>query len=198
MNLINDWLQICKGKEEFDSSHFYTLFHNNYSLKELKIIFKPFKRKEEMIERLIKYKNPQTLTNNSEILELVKIDIIEKKKFCLYMKDYELLNLMTDIDYEFVSFEKFKTLTFEDLPQIWLMELIGDTLRYNIENTPINNGIIEAFYGLTTNNNLVWYLSEPLLHSRFNPNPYFEIWRKSGDYILANNKVFILNKNINF
>ena len=195
MNLLEDWLKLCNGEENYNSSHFYTLFHKDFSFSEIEKIFSCFEEKDELVSRYWNYKQPKEHLSNSEILELIKVDLENKKEFCELLKGSELIEAMRDINYSFVTIEEFKNIKNADLPQVWLMELIGDNQRYSYNDSLKNNAIIEAFYGLTSNNNLVWYLAAPIFNSKFNPNPYFEIWRKSGDYVLGNNEVYILNEN---
>lgn len=194
MNLIEDWLKLCNGKENYNPSYFYTLFHNDFSLNELNKIFNCFEEKEDLLKKYLDYKQPKNHINDSQLLELIQLDLRKKKDFCVIKGDSELVDSMTDLNYSFVKNEEFRKLRNADLPQVWLMELIGDNQRYSYSGSIKKDSLLEAFYGLTSNNNLVWYLAESILKSEFDPKPYFEIWKNSGDYILGNNNVYILNK----
>lgn len=193
MDLIEDWLKLCNGEGQFNSSHFYTLFHYDYSSNELEKIFSCFEQKDELLFRYMNYKRPKNIISNEQLLELVKLDLNSKKEFCFDKGDSELVFLMESLNFQFVNSKEFEGLKNADLPHIWLMELIGDSQRYSYKDSIKNDAIIEAFYGLTSNNNLVWYLSDPLYNSKFNPNLYFNVWQNSGEYILGNKVLYILN-----
>lgn len=197
MSLIEDWLKFCSGEKNYNASHFYTLFHNDFSQNELNKIFHCFEEKDDLVRRYLNYKAPKNQINDSQLLELIQLDLRKKKDFCAIKGDKELVDCMTDLNYSFVKNEEFKKLKNADLPQVWLMELIGDNQRYSYNNSIKKDALLEAFYGLTSNNNLVWYLAEPIFKSEFDPKPYFEIWKNSGDYILGDKSVYVLNTSDN-
>ena len=196
-DLIEDFIKLCNGEENYDKWRFYPLFHfddPSYELEGLVKIFSYTVNQKELLRRYLNYKAPKKRISKSQLLELIQLDLENKREFCLKKGESELVDLMTDVNYSFVNKEEFRKLLEDtDLPQVTLMELIGD--HQNGNGGPIGSiALKEAFYGLTGYNNLVWYLAKPLYASEFNPDPYFEVWKNSGDYILGNNEVYVLHK----
>lgn len=199
--LIEDLIKLCNGEEHHDSCHFYTLFHfddPSYEMEGIVKIFSYWVDQKELLRRYLNYKAPQKRISKSQLLELIQLDLKNKREFCLEKGESKLVDLMTDVNYSFVNKEEFRKLIEDiNLPQVSLMTLIGDHQIDARDRSIETRSLMEAFYGLTGDNNLVWYLAKPLYDTKFtpifNPDPYFEVWRNSGDYILGDNEVYVLD-----
>lgn len=51
------------------------------------------------------------------------------------------------------------------------------------------HALFEAFYGLTNNFQLVWYLGSPLIHTDVNFDNYFDILKVGGEYAVTENGI---------
>lgn len=204
--MLSDWMSFCEKKKNFDKSHFYTLFHYRWQPSELKIIFKYFADYKVLEEKIMRYLNSDRYNaiqkgNNfktipideNKLVTLIKSDLSEKKKVCQKFKDFELVDIIEHAKIEFVSVEDFTSLLETDIPDGWIIELLND---YFIENRISNEdsiyALFEAYYGLTANYQLVWFLGSPLINVEYNFNSYIELWENGLDYLVGHNHVFVI------
>jgi hypothetical protein len=194
MDLIQDWKDFCLGKVDFDISHFYTLLHEEDGPVPVEVVFAPFEDSRELEKRYFQYKSPKKKVSDEALINLVKLDIEEKKKICSFLNKNSLGPFFNASTFTFVSKSDFNALLHKDIPHHSICEAIGDHLVFSQKKSKKNDAILEAFYGLTVNNNLVWFLGKPLYNSAFNPDPYFNVWSNSGDYLIGLNEIFVLKK----
>jgi hypothetical protein len=215
-NLLDDWQDFCEGRKDFDMSHFYTLFHADPTIlsnEQLKIIFSYFPKSDELLYRMENIFNErfssdtdQNPENNiglsdAQLKELVLNDIKEKRIICETKKDAELCEIIAGVEPVIVTdIQKIKALQQCDGPDAWMKELVDDHLRSaRITNDKKVISLFEAFYGLTTNYQLVWYAGLPLINDNYDPSYYFELWKFDCDYVLTKDELLIAcakNKNV--
>lgn len=192
-SLLDDWILFKKKPHLFSESHFYTLFHENQELHSLNIIFDGFLEKEQLIERTQSFIEGKTKSSRVKIEDLIKKDLIEKKNICIKKNDLELLNYLNTNQFTKINKTEFEKIWNTDCPHHWITELIGDYLRPLCEQNRISKAIIESFYGLTMDYNIVWYIAESLFDSDYNPEVYFNIWKNDRDYIIGEKEIFVLS-----
>jgi hypothetical protein len=80
-----------------------------------------------------------------------------------------------NLEYKFVNKEEFLKFSKGLREPSILKQIIGDHLIYATKDRMQNGWLLEAYYGLTTESRLLWYLGKPLYESTFNPDLYFDI-----------------------
>jgi hypothetical protein len=210
---LKEWCDYCEGVREFDKSHFYTLFHNNFSLTELMAIFQYFPRATDLLSLMLKLRATNVDTwkggkrffpqcdeavSTNELVRLAERDILEHRNVCVSAGDGELVNIIDNATVRFVEDEKIVNETRRgDIPYNWLFELVGDRLgRALISKERKIYALEEAFYGMCGDYYLCWYLSQPLRNFEINLNIYFDLWRKGGDYILTKDEILVTRRKL--
>lgn len=188
--IINDWCQFCEGIKAYDKSHFYTLFwEEEISTNDLYQIFKYFPNHNELIKIMTNYLHGnQEITNKSNdfIMQLVQKDIQEKVSLSnnlKYIIDYPIEFIE---DYSFVSNKVGSDEYYEYYDEI--SDIISD--KWILEDKK-SFALYEAFYGLTKNYEIVWYLFSPLLKTPINYKYYFDISISGGIYTIYNKKILV-------
>lgn len=192
--LFQDWINLCEGKKSFDKSHFFSLFQADdngdfFSEEELRKILDYFDEKDELFLRLNNYFNNQkeeTEDIKDFLIHKMESDLLEKRKL---ITDAELLTII-DQPIEFVDGISF---VFNAQQSSWMHHEIISEIEYSMLaaktlKTPEVYALFEAFYGLSQNYNLVWYLGKPLLDIDINVDNYFDIWKMGGEYAFSNRK----------
>lgn len=194
-----EWINFCEGKVDFDISHFYTLFFegdadNGYrSDVELDAIFKYFRNSEDLKLRLrnttqtIDLEEPDDMA--TFLIDSTFKDVQEKKKF---IDDEELLKFLAKPVNYIDDIESVRKSQITDWQYEEYMALVGDTiseLKYSTEKKVY--ALFEAFYGLTTDYNMVWYLGRPLLKTTVNLDHYFDLWRFGGRYCISSDGILV-------
>lgn len=192
---LNDWIDYCEEKKDFDKSHFYTLFlqednSKGFSSYEYQKIFKYFSEKDELINRLTQYFSHENYKSQIDDLKTFLIlstrkDIEEKKQA---LDDDELLNILSRNIYFVEDFNEFCDYQLDEWNGEYI-SLLGDSFRRTRSNEEY--ALFEAYYGLTSNIQLVWYLGSPLLDTKINFDHYFDIWKVGGDYAVTENGIYV-------
>jgi len=208
IKLLNDWINFSEGRKSFDKSHFYTLFHEKWNQNEIELIFNFFPNSEVLIKKFLEFTESKKKLETHDIIKgfnknnyyeiltsLINNDLNEKERLCKELNFIELLNIFTDISFSFTNENDFFLIKKQSDSNAWLMESIGD---YFIDNKMIEDektyALFEAFYGLTVNYQLVWFLGKPLINTTYNPDKYFQIWSHGADYVIDNNVAYISSK----
>ncbi len=203
IQLIDKWLKFCINEQQVDKSEFYTLFLGKLTEEEIKTIFSPFKHSEKLEKRLLNVKSvqPQLIDyadRNEHILTQIKNDVSSKKSICSKQEDDELESILNNATITFVTEQEFENIknSEEAWPNEEVMDLVGDTLRDEIENYTEKTSILtEAFYHLTNDYNLVWYLMVPFYGDYFCNNSYYELWRTGVEYVITEEGIFAWDRN---
>ncbi len=195
MNLLNDWHDLKMYNAKYNHSHFYTLFHGLNDRKDILEIFKGVDFEEDLFYRTNNYLEGQEIVDENVVLELVKNDINYKKEFLESIRENEVASMLTNLEFVFIDKESFMSRKGTAEVQMYLHESIGDYMITKQNRNPIFKHLYEAYYGLTSNYMLVWYLGKPSYLGDFNPDIFFEIWKSGGDYFVEKNQVSIFLKN---
>ncbi len=192
---LDDWIDYCESKKDFDKSHFYSFFLRNDNKKgfsdyEYQKIFKYFTNKDELIRRLKEYFSKENYINQIDDLKDFLIlstrkDIEEKKQV---LDDDELLKILDKKIYFLEDFNEFSEYQLDEWNGEYI-SLLGDSFRKTRSNEEY--ALFEAYYGLTNNIQLVWYLGSPLLGIELNFDYYFDIWKVGGDYAVTEDCIYV-------
>lgn len=189
-----DWVNFYEGKQDFDKSHFYTLFMKEDEKEELDLtlIFKPFECANDLIKRVNTVLNPAPISNeidlSAHLLNYVEKDLLDKLPL---FEQSELLPFLQ----KQILFEKDRNILIEKKNR-WQNEMYVDEIEDHIsenikDSTLLVDAIREAFFGLTRNYKMVWYLLSPLIKSNYNFDYYYNVWRIGGDFAITDNGVFV-------
>lgn len=196
--IIIDWCQFCEGKNSFDKSHFYTLFWEDISQNDLKEIFKYFPNPDRLFlftnEYLFgKTRRVSESVINKMLIELALGDLNEKKN--LIDSNSNLSSMLNDIKVEFINDNLFVETSRNNIPYVDFFDAISDKLMdsWIIEDKK-TFALYEAFYGLTKNYEMVWYLFKPLLSIDINLEYYFQFTSLGGIYSFIENKLIVSKK----
>lgn len=198
IDIIEDWVDFCENKREFDKSHFYTLFWEDIDDKKIKKIFKNFPKSDLLYEKVRDYmfgnKFDFFKLLNRDIkevsVELALADISEKKK--LLIGNEKLLNLLNRIEVEFIPDFDFVLQLKAYEPYTELFDEIEFQLTEKwILNDKKANALYEALYGLSKSYEMTWYLFAPLIDTNVNFKYYFDLTRFGGAYSFKGNKLLV-------
>ena len=197
-----DWVAFCEGREDFDKSHFYTLFfegeaENGYrSEDELRTIFQFFPHSDELLKRMKSIlpngKSVETIPDiKSYLIENTRQDLLQKKIVLELEKEDELIELVQKPIKYVSDIAEVSDSHLSSSPDADLYSIIGD---FFINITPTDkktNALEEAFYGFTTNYNLVRYLLRPLIDTDINLDYYYHLWKVGGDYSVTEDGIIV-------
>lgn len=189
--ILKDWCNYCEGKEDFDKSHFYTLFWDDSEEEKLTendidIIFSYFNEKEKLIEIMRDYlfpnKSNQKFINN--VILLIQKDIEEKIRLS------EKLNFISSYKISLSKIENVEK-SRNEIEFLSYFDEISDVVLNNwkVEDKKAN-ALYEALYGLTYDYEMVWYLFSPLLNLNIDFKYYYEL-KKQGIVYSIKNKIIL-------
>ena len=193
--LLNDWKEFCEGRKNFDKSHFFALFWEGINQKDLENVFKYFPNSIELTDRTKEYlfgtkENISESVIKNILISLVIKDLNQKKT--IINENSDLLELIETLDVEFIQDFKKVLLLKNTSPYIDFFDTINDKLSDNwIIEDKKTFALYEAFYGLTKNYEMVWYLFNPLFKINFNCEYYFKLSTLGGVYSFSNNKILV-------
>lgn len=205
--LMKDWKLFTNSAASFDESRFLTLFHGQLTDDELNNIFLDLPKGGELIQRyksmfapfspdyqpLNTFPVKENAIDKPMALDIIEKSIYEKEKIVNIVGDQELSAIIAKSknDLKEVDQVRFQELLYdEDNPNVWVTELIGDYFNSTKQYTqPFYYGLKEAFYGVTTDLQLTWYLMFPLHEIRYNTSYYFELWRGGWDYMIMEDQI---------
>lgn len=193
--IINDWINFCEGREKFDKSHFYTLFWEGITQTDLEHIFKYFPHSIALINQTRDYlfgKKEEILESaiKDVLINLVIKDLNQKKS--VINENSDLVDLLERLEIEFThDYNKVIQLK-NSSPYIDFFDSLNDKLSDNwiIEDKKAF-ALYEAFYGLTKNYEMVWYLFNPLFKIEINCEFYYKLSTLGGVYSFSNDKVLV-------
>ena len=197
--IINDWEQFCEGRKSYDKSHFYTLFWEGIILNDLETKFKYFPKSITLVERVSEYlfgKREDVLPESSVrdvLINLAVRDIEERKS--IIDSDSSLFNSIQNLEIKFTEdYESVLSLKAKS-PDIDFFDAVNDVLSecWIIEDKKAF-ALYEAFYGLTKDYEMVWYLFSPLFKTNVDWSYYYRLTTLGGIYSIANKQLFISKK----
>ena len=207
-NLLNDWQGFCEARKSFDVDHFYTLFHADSSVltdEQLKAIFVYFPHSEELASRMagilkVKFSiregndyGSSCAENKDKLISFAVADLMQKRVICDKLGNAELCNIIDRVSPVYSdNIDEGHKLLQVDGPNAWLSELVGDYIQSNVPTDKKVLALFEAFYGLTTDYDLVWYAVRPLIDcDDINLDNYFYLWELGGEYVLTDDNLIV-------
>ena len=192
--IIKDWCNFCEGRNDFDESHFYTLFWDDsedekLTMVDLQIIFSYFLEKDKLFEILNNYlfdTGEKIDASKEDLIFLAREDVREKAK--LSEELYYLFTKSVIFDEDFQKVEASR----DESEYLKFNDEVSDVL---FESWKLEDGkayaLYEALYGLTKDYKMVWYLFSPLLDVDINFDNYFKMKINNGIYSITNNKIVV-------
>jgi hypothetical protein len=207
-SLLDNWQDFCEGKKDFDVCHFYTLFHADPTVlteDQLKKIFCYFSHSDQLVDRMlsiydVKFSNSEESAlkssgevSNDKLISLAVDDLMQKRVICEKLGNVELCNIIDKAKPKYTSdINRVHDLLQADVPMAWLNELVGDYMDSQVPNEKKVYALFEAFYGLTTDYDLVWYAGSPLINGGgICLDYYFNLWKAGGEYVLTHDELLI-------
>jgi hypothetical protein len=196
--IISDWCEFCEGRKAFDKSHFYTLFWEDITQSDLRIIFKYFPKADKLFELTYDYlfgetqRVPEALLNET-LIELALNDI-NQKKYLLHTNS-DLFRMVDSIKVEFVDDDILVQNLSKKSPYLDFFDAISDTLLDSwIVEDKKTYALYEAFYGLTKSYEIVWGLFSPLFSMNISFQYYIQFTSFGGVYCFLDNKLLVSKK----
>lgn len=195
---LEDWIDFNKGIKEFDKSHFYTLLMDNddgisITEDEINLVFSFFPNSHELSNRLKSYYSNVDFRKSIHDLPKYLIQATTedvKSKLKLFISD-ELKPFLENEIHFVESIEEITSSKLED----WQNEHYIDIISDHVYDCRISGekiiALFEAFFGLTRDYQLTWYLGSPLIKSEINFDNYYDIWKVGGDYAITNDRVIV-------
>jgi len=178
MKTIVEDFQNC---DQFNSNHFYTLFHERLSESELKSVFSRFVAGEELHSRFEKFRNKSTQTDREKAVKLLRDYLSNIQHICLKEGENDVVDILERVDIKFATREEVQAASRGDCPQVWAVDAVNNYLLKNLsESRSEIFALREAFYGLENSFDLSWWLAQPLYMIDETFDPYIEIHKKYG------------------
>ncbi len=98
MTLVDDWVEFCEGKRDFDKSDFLTLFHGSLTDEDLRAIYQFFPQADLLGERMKRFQAAKKAraersivpVSNSQIMNLAAADMRAKSSILAELGEEEL------------------------------------------------------------------------------------------------------------
>ncbi len=210
-SLLQDWIDHCEGKKEFDKSHFFSLFTMDFKDTDVEKMFSFFPESANLVERFRRLRSGGNLRNRAylvpsseysgtenELTESLSLHLLELQKYCKANELDELYEACATQKFAYISdkaaFDKMYESTGHESAE--LHEEVGDyiTGKFKLDDR-VRYILPEAAYGLVANYDLVYYLCEPVINIDFTFDHYFKFWKLGGAYVLSNGRVNFTNTN---
>jgi len=194
---LEDWHALCRGEAEFDSYHFFTLFMER-SIEEVKGALAYFPKGEEMAKKVMHRLG--LLRREVDAAERTPPWLVEQTK--QYVKkvielfeqhgEAELASKLRDVEVEYhpdgnyVS-QHYSGAEFDDD----VFQAIGDIVGRNFWEGEKYDCLEEAFYGITTDYQMAWYLASPLITVDPGSKYYYKVARIGGVIAFVPGKCYV-------
>ena len=198
-NIYSDWINFCEGRQEFDKSHFLSLFKAGLSDEELKKALQYFPSGGDIYSRLKEVLDSGYLCeyaylmpakkhqlDEKTLLMIAKEWLDERALFCKNSKEMELFKIAVNAQISFSSRKNVrKKMEDNDIPNARLYDLMCDTV---IDSTLIEtkqaDALFEAAYELAADYPLSWFICQTLIDIDIDFRKYFEFWKGGGFDVL--------------
>ena len=204
--LLSDWCAFCEGLAVFDKSHFLGLLKEHGSDSELRKIFSYFSSSADLHERAVKvissgrldgslYLLPRFSASREEIVRLGGEWLKGQEEICRRIGEVEIEEICRRAEVVFVAGGHLDSVLRMDIPQYWLFDGIGDSVRGSrISESDQVYALLEALYGLAADYYLAWYIGSSLFKLDVDFGPYFEFWRMGGRCALTESQFLVSNQ----
>lgn len=190
--IISEWTLFCEDKAVFEDSHFYTLFMEDITSKEIKEVYKYFPNSERLIERMERFlfeaktKIEDIETKKNELTKLIRLDFEERKPILEKLEIFSSFN--SNPNFVFTSnFESISTLILDD---VWSQSFYDYMYRQAIDFGKKEYELNNALYGITYDFDYQLYLFEPLLKTNYSVKHLFKFKRLGGVYAITDKGIY--------
>jgi len=200
MELIKEWDEFCCKRGSFDFCHFSSMFLDNLSDEFLVSVFQYFPERDELLKRMqalrdifyLEGSEPIAKTTVEELVQLSKFDIYERKKACKLLGDNTLPSAVRNARVLYVDdYTKVRAAKNGEVHRN-LVETVDSFYIGNIADfSDKKSALYNAFFTLTNSLELQWYLAKPFFRSAINPDYYFDLRSKGGDYALIDGLLLV-------
>lgn len=188
--IINEWREFCEEGKSFRDGHFYTLFMENITPEEIKVVYRTFPNSERLISRMTRFLFDEVIQipngdKQKRMQELIKLDFHERKPILDQLPSFTKFNL----DQKFIFREDTELIAELILDDIWIQEFhdrifgeisIPDRKTYEL---------IDAHYGITSDFDYQLFLSLPLLNTDYSMKDLYEFKKAGGVYAITETEV---------
>lgn len=190
--LIKDWSSFCEGEVVFEDGYFYTLFMENISIDEIRLIYQYFPNSDELIERMEKFlfvkpvKDVVDEIKISRLEKLIRLDFEERKPILKTLDSFSIFN--SNAKFNYVSeFESISKLTMDD---IWSQSFHDYLRSQKIDHDKKTYELFNSLYGLTYDFDYQLFLFKPLLRTSYSMQYLYDFKQLGGVYAITENGVF--------
>lgn len=199
--LLEDWSAYCRGDAFFDKSHFLGLLKSHNSDEELAVIFSYLPHSGALLEiartvlssgNLSTYLLPKVVADKQSLLKIGHRWLSEIERSSTMLGDEEIAEVCRHASIELVGEEVLKVALSKDNPNVWFFDLISDSVLENlVSDSEIVYALLEAFYGLSADYYIAWYMASPLINLDIDLSAYFELWSNGGRCVLVEDALYI-------
>lgn len=189
--LIREWATFCENNTVFEDNHFYSLFMENISTKEINEVYKHFPNSDELIVRMKKFlfdEKPKIEDIETKMNELEKLIMLDFKEREPILKNLDIFSTFNDNpNFIFTSnFESFNKLILDD---VWSQSFQDYIRTQKIITDKKVFELFNALYSITYDFDYQLYLFAPLLKTKYSMEYLFEFKRLGGVYVITDNGV---------
>ncbi|MDX8355186.1 hypothetical protein [Cognatiyoonia sp. IB215182] len=201
MSLLDDWVEFCEGKRDFDKSHFLPLFHGSLNDDDLREIYQFFPQADLLSERMKRFQAAKKArkersivpVSSSQIMDLAAADMSAKSSILAELGEEELARFAGENKPSLTTDRNaFDYVACSDWPNGEKHVVVGD---YVDEQMLLPNkqgfALFEALYGAANSYDIQYFLAAPLIKSDVDFVPYFELWSAGSDVALAEDSILV-------
>lgn len=200
--LKDDWVRFCEGTEDFDKSHFLTLFHEDHDDQTLAELFKYFSCTDQLVLNVKRFRkawhhrrSQEVQLSDSDICEIAMKDLRAKSKAYHDFGEDDLADIVAHVT-PLITYSRseFGAASNADWPNCEKQVVLGDYFDEKWLSTDAKtDALLEAFYGTANSYDLQWYLGSPLLDTSINFEHYLTLWEAGFDTALTKDHLLILH-----
>jgi len=199
--LLEDWCAYCRGDIFFDKSHFLGLLKSHNTDAELAVIFSYLPHSGALLEMsrkvlsngdLSAYLLPKVVADKQSLLKIGRRWLSEMERLSTILGDGEIAAICRNASIELVDDDGLRDALSKDNPNVWFFDLVSDSVLENlVSDSEIIYAILEAFYGLSADYYIAWYMASPLIDLDIDLSVYFELWSNGGRCVLVEDAMYI-------
>jgi len=194
---LEDWHAMCKGEAEFDSSHFFTLFMDR-SIEEVKDALAYFPEGEEMAKKVMHRlgllrrevdnaeRTPPWLVEQTKQYVGKVIELFEQHGEAVLASKLRDVEVEYHPDGNYVS-QHYRGAEFDGD----VFEALSEIVRSNHGADDRYYCLKEAFYGITNDTQMTWYLASPFITVDPGSEYYYKVARIGGVIAFVPGKCYV-------
>ncbi|MFS5596691.1 hypothetical protein V2V61_11080 [Streptococcus agalactiae] len=204
--LLEDWCAYCQGEVSFDKSHFIGLLKDHSSEQDLAVIMSYLPHSDALLRiarvvisngNLSAYLLPKFVAEQQLLKEMGWRWLREMERTSTILGDDEIAGICRNASVEFVCDDDLESALSKDNPNAWFFDLVSDSVLENlVSDSDIVYALLEAFYGLSADYFIAWYMAAPLINIDLNLSAYFDLWRNGGRCVLAEDALYVNQRSL--